>query len=54
MTAKRRNTPEESSEQENYIYDNNIFCECWEIIWKQHKHLSEFSVEMQRMVARVL
>jgi hypothetical protein len=28
--AKRRKTPEESSEQKDNIYESNICCECWE------------------------
>jgi hypothetical protein len=32
--AKRRKTPEESSEQEDDIYDSNICCECWEYYFK--------------------
>jgi hypothetical protein len=32
--ATRRKTPEESSEQEDDIYDRNICCEFWEIYLK--------------------
>jgi hypothetical protein len=32
--AKRRKIHEESSEQEDDIYDSNICCECWENYFK--------------------